>query len=85
MSPDELHDEMNDGVVFWGFERNGVLSGVMGLQYVQNVTLDSSRVCSFWQPEARSRWASPVAPPRDVARAGFDRDLGGRSVGDSLL
>jgi GNAT superfamily N-acetyltransferase len=39
MSRDELHDEMNDGVVFWGLEQNGVLSGVMGLQYVQNVTL----------------------------------------------
>jgi GNAT superfamily N-acetyltransferase len=39
MSRDELHDEMNDGVVFWGLEQNGVLSGVTGLQYVQNVTL----------------------------------------------
>jgi GNAT superfamily N-acetyltransferase len=39
MSRDELHDEMNDGVVFWGFEQNDALSGVMGLQYVQKVTL----------------------------------------------
>jgi len=39
MSRDELRDEMRDGVVFWGFEQNGALSGVMGLQYVQDVTL----------------------------------------------
>jgi GNAT superfamily N-acetyltransferase len=39
MSRDELHDEMSDGVLFWGFEQNGALAGVMGLQYVQDVTL----------------------------------------------
>ena len=39
MSRDELQREINDGVVFWGYEENGKLAGVMGLQHVQDVTL----------------------------------------------
>ena len=39
MSRDELRHEMRDGVTFWGYEQNGALAGVMGLQYVQDVTL----------------------------------------------
>lgn len=39
MSRDELRHEMHDGVTFWGYEQNGTLAGVMGLQYVQDVTL----------------------------------------------
>ncbi len=30
---------MDEGVVFWGYEKNGKLMGVMGIQYVQDVTL----------------------------------------------
>jgi len=38
--PDEaLRAEMDAGVVFWGFEEEGKLLGVMGLQYVQDVAL----------------------------------------------
>jgi GNAT superfamily N-acetyltransferase len=39
MSRDELRREMRDGVTFWGYEENGVLTGVMGLQHVEDVTL----------------------------------------------
>ncbi|HLJ50423.1 MAG TPA: GNAT family N-acetyltransferase [Bryobacteraceae bacterium] len=39
MSKDELRLEIEDGVTFWGFEENGSLAGVMGVQYVQDVTL----------------------------------------------
>ncbi len=39
MSRDELHHEIEDGVAFWGYEEDGVLTGVMGLQQVQDVTL----------------------------------------------
>ena len=39
MSREKLQHEINDGVVFWGFEDAGVLVGVMGLQQVQDVTL----------------------------------------------
>lgn len=32
MSRDELEAEIADGVVFWGLERDGALTGVMGIQ-----------------------------------------------------
>ncbi len=39
MSEDELRHEMDEGVVFWGYEEDGELVGVMGIQQVQDVTL----------------------------------------------
>jgi len=39
MSEEKLRHEMDDGVVFWGWEEAGTLTGVMGLQQVQDVTL----------------------------------------------
>ena len=39
MSQDELRHEIRDGVQFWGFEEDGVLTGVMGIQPVKHVTL----------------------------------------------
>ena len=39
MSREKLQDEIDDGVVFWGYEEAGALVGVMGIQQVQDVTL----------------------------------------------
>jgi N-acetylglutamate synthase-like GNAT family acetyltransferase len=39
MSKEKLQHEIDDGVVFWGFEEAGELVGVMGVQKVQDVTL----------------------------------------------
>jgi len=39
MSREKLEHEIGDGVVFWGFEDDGALAGVMGIQHVQDVTL----------------------------------------------
>ena len=39
MPREELRHEMDDGVVFWGYEENADLIGVMGIQPVQDVTL----------------------------------------------
>lgn len=39
MSRDELKHEIDEGVVFWGYEEDGKLIGVMGIQHVQDVTL----------------------------------------------
>ena len=39
MSSEKLRHEMDDGVVFWGYEDDGELAGVMGIQPVQDVTL----------------------------------------------
>jgi len=35
----ELVHQLADGVTFWGYEENGNLSGVMGIQPVRDVTL----------------------------------------------
>ena len=39
MSREELASEIEAGVVFWGYEEQGGLIGVMGIQDVQDVTL----------------------------------------------
>jgi N-acetylglutamate synthase-like GNAT family acetyltransferase len=39
MSAAELRHEIDEGVVFWGFEEDGKLVGVMGIQNVKDVTL----------------------------------------------
>jgi N-acetylglutamate synthase-like GNAT family acetyltransferase len=39
MSREELRHEMREGVEFWGFEEDGELTGVMGIQPVKDVTL----------------------------------------------
>jgi N-acetylglutamate synthase-like GNAT family acetyltransferase len=39
MSREKLQHEIDDGVVFWGYEDAGNLLGVMGLQQVKDVTL----------------------------------------------
>lgn len=39
MSKAELQHEIDGGVAFWGFERDGSLIGVMGIQDVRDVTL----------------------------------------------
>ncbi|PKN61453.1 MAG: GNAT family N-acetyltransferase [Deltaproteobacteria bacterium HGW-Deltaproteobacteria-15] len=39
MSPKVLRDEIEDGVLFWGYEEEGKLAGVMGIQDKTDVTL----------------------------------------------
>ena len=39
MSKEELQHEIDEGVTFWGYEENGTLAGVMGIQNVKDVTL----------------------------------------------
>jgi N-acetylglutamate synthase-like GNAT family acetyltransferase len=39
MSREKLQHEIDEGVVFWGYEETRTLVGVMGLQQVQDVTL----------------------------------------------
>ena len=39
MAREELEHEIEHGVVFWGYERDGELIGVMGIQRVKDVTL----------------------------------------------
>jgi N-acetylglutamate synthase-like GNAT family acetyltransferase len=39
MPREKLQHEIDEGVVFWGYEEAGNLTGVMGIQPVQDVTL----------------------------------------------
>src|SRR5512136_1459704 len=39
MSEDELRREIDDGVQFWGVEKEGQLVAVMGIQHVLDVSL----------------------------------------------
>ncbi|MCR8644360.1 GNAT family N-acetyltransferase [Paenibacillus sp. N1-5-1-14] len=39
MSMEHLNDEIHAGVVFWGYEDNGVLGGIMGIQDKGDVVL----------------------------------------------
>ena len=39
MTQDHLRHELESGVVFWGYEENGELLGIMGIQDAQDVTL----------------------------------------------
>ena len=39
MSREKLQHEIDEGIVFWGYEEAGNLTGVMGIQPVQDVTL----------------------------------------------
>ena len=39
MSTSQLQHEIDEGAIFWGYEDNGRLSGVMGIQPVRDVTL----------------------------------------------
>jgi N-acetylglutamate synthase-like GNAT family acetyltransferase len=39
MSREKLRHEIDERVVFWGYEDTGTLAGVMGIQCVQDVTL----------------------------------------------
>ena len=39
MSKEELRHEIDDCVIFWGYEEDGEMTGVMGIQEVQDVTL----------------------------------------------
>ncbi len=39
MSRDELKAELDEGIKMWGYEENGILVGVMGIQHRDNVTL----------------------------------------------
>ena len=39
MPEDELKHEIDAGVIFWGFEAEGELIGVMGIQQIQDVAL----------------------------------------------
>src|SRR5258708_23366501 len=57
MPEQELRHELASGVVFWGYEENSELAGVMGLQDVADVTL----IHHAYERTARRRRATGAA------------------------
>lgn len=50
MTMSELEQEIAAGVTFWGYESDGVLAGVMGIQHVRDVNLiRHAYVLPSWQ------------------------------------
>jgi hypothetical protein len=84
MALDEIEEEIAAGVVFWGYEENGSLAGVMGIQSVRDVDF-SSRLRPAGQPEARNWWSSPYASAATEHAAHLDWHLGSCELGNSLL
>lgn len=72
MSKEELEGEVAAGVEFWGYEDDGSLLGVMGIQPVQDVTL------------IRHAYVAPETQGRGVGGALLS-DLVGRGSGQLLV
>ena len=52
MTREALKHEIEDGVMFWGWESNRTLIGVMGIQHVKDVTLIRH---AYVRPEAQGK------------------------------
>lgn len=72
MSKEELEGEVAAGVEFWGYEDDGSLLGLMGIQPVQDVTL------------IRHAYVAPETQGRGVGGALLS-DLVGRGSGQLLV
>ncbi len=52
MPRNELQRQIHEGVVFWGYEEDGELIGVMGIQHVEDVSLIRH---AYVRPEKQKR------------------------------
>ena len=85
MPAEELRGEIAAGVRFWGWHDAEGLSGVMGIQHVDDVTLIRH---AYVTPERQGTGIGSRllgAPPEPAARASACRDLGRRDLGRALL
>ena len=85
MPADELDAEIAAGVAFWGYEADGELAGIMGIQPVRDVELIRH---AYTAPARQGRGIGGallehLAEPQHAAAA--RRHVGGRRVGDPLL
>ena len=84
MPPAELEEQVKQGVIFWGTEQDGKLTGVMGIQPVQDVTLMAC-LCAHGLSQPGHREQLVAASARLDDPADFDWDLGGGGLGRCLL
>ena len=85
MSAEALAHEMSAGVVFWGYEDAGALTGVMGIQKVREVTLIRHAYVRTASQGLGVGGALLKQLRVTAEEAGADRHVGGRGMGDSLL
>jgi GNAT superfamily N-acetyltransferase len=64
MPPEELDEEIAAGVVFWGYEADGALTGIMGIQAVRDVDL------------IRHAYVSPASQGQGIGGALLERLAG---------
>ena len=79
-----MQDEIDEGVMFWGYEEAGALAGVMGIQLVQDVALVRHAYVRT-KPEGKYWGALAIPVAGGGKRADVDRHVGGCGVGDPLL
>ena len=85
MPRDELDREIAAGVTFWGFENNGVLTGVMGLQSMRDVDLIRHAYVLPAQQRHGIGGKTPPSSSADEHTADAGRHLGRGGMGDPLL
>lgn len=85
MPQDEFDREIAAGVVFWCYEADGKLAGVMGLQSVRRCQPYPSRLRPAGPSEARHRRRSARTSASNEHAAHPSRHLGSRSLGGQLL
>ena len=85
MSREKLQHEIDDGVVFWGYEDADNLLGVMGLQEVRDVTLIRHAYVRTRQPKTGGRSTLAVSFAPADQKAGADRNVGRCCLGNPLL
>lgn len=85
MSREKLQDEIDEGVVFWGYEEAGGVGRRYGHPTGPGRNSHSARLCSHQQPEARNWWALAIPVAGAGKRPDLDRHVGGCGVGHPLL
>lgn len=86
MSRDELQREMDKGVVFWGYDEDGELVGVMGIQHVKDVTLIRHAYVRSARCNQGGHRGKIVIPSSKADHSpDLNRHLGGCRLGDSFL
>ena len=74
MSKAQLQEEIDHGVLFWGYEENGTLEGVMGLQSVQDVY----NQVAAWHQRYGARWRPSRLLQELAETGGLLREVKGR-------
>ena len=85
MPREELNSEIAAGVVFWGYEEDGSLAGVMGIQSVRDVDLIRH---AYVLPSTQRRGigGALLGHLRAIENAAYlDWHLGSRRLGNSVL